>query len=278
MPRRTGAITRQIVTLTDGTRLAGLGAVVLAQGHIDMPLGESEQRLSRFADAHGLRYQPPANPAEVGLDEIGAGEVVAVRGMGLNFFDYLARFTIDRGGRFQRAPDGRLVYRPSGHEPDIYAGSRRGVPYHSRARTRKVCRAGTSRYSSRTRSYRGCAPVPPAERTSASALTCGRWSRAKCSSSTTPRCCVPVAARRPPRSSGRTTSTRTRPVCPPCSTRSASGSPTAGTGTASQGPTPTASSPPHRRSAHGCGDRFPMICVRHAVATSPTRSRPRWTC
>lgn len=127
----------QTVTLDDGTTLSGLNAVVLALGHLDMPLGQQEQALSRFADRHGLRYQPPANPAEVDLSAIRAGEVVAVRGMGLNFFDYLALLTVDRGGRFQRTLDGRLVYRPSGREPEIHTGSRRGVPYHARGENEK---------------------------------------------------------------------------------------------------------------------------------------------
>ncbi|WP_439659397.1 FAD/NAD(P)-binding protein [Lentzea sp. HUAS TT2] len=132
-----GGTDKQVVELTDGTTLTGLSAVVLAQGHIDMPLGQQEERLSLHAAVHGLHYQPPANPAEVDLTAIRAGQTVAVRGMGLNFFDYLALFTTDRGGRFQRTPDGGLVYRPSGKEPDIYAGSRRGVPYHARGENEK---------------------------------------------------------------------------------------------------------------------------------------------
>ena len=124
------------VRLSDGSRLDGLSAVVLAQGHVDMPLGDQERRLSRLAAAGGLRYVPPSNPAEADLDAIAAGEPVALRGMGLNFFDYLAMLTADRGGRFERT-DAGLKYRASGREPVIYAGSRRGVPYHARGENEK---------------------------------------------------------------------------------------------------------------------------------------------
>jgi hypothetical protein len=37
-----------------------------------------------------------------------------------------------RGGRFEETPDGGLRYRASGREPHLWAGSRRGVPYHSK--------------------------------------------------------------------------------------------------------------------------------------------------
>jgi FAD-NAD(P)-binding len=127
----------QVVTLADGTVLAGLDAVVLALGHVDMPPSGAERALGRFAVRHGLRYQPSANPAEVDVRHVRAGEAVVLRGMGLSFFDYLPMLTVERGGRFEREPDGRLVYRPSGREPVIHAGSRRGVPYHARGENEK---------------------------------------------------------------------------------------------------------------------------------------------
>src|SRR5579859_426066 len=52
---RDGSLT---VRMADGTRLAGLAAVVLAQGHVDMPPGAEEARLQRLASASGLRYLP----------------------------------------------------------------------------------------------------------------------------------------------------------------------------------------------------------------------------
>ncbi|MFJ9607712.1 FAD/NAD(P)-binding protein [Kitasatospora sp. NPDC101176] len=126
----------QTLVLADGTRLAGLSAVVLAQGHVPAVLSAAERELAGFAERHGLTYVPPANPADVDLSSVAPGEAVLIRGLGLNFFDYMALFSHARGGVFERV-DGRLVYRPSGREPHLYAGSRRGVPYHARGRNEK---------------------------------------------------------------------------------------------------------------------------------------------
>ncbi|MFE6894352.1 FAD/NAD(P)-binding protein [Streptomyces sp. NPDC057694] len=131
-----GPARTQTVVLEDGARLTGLGAVVLAQGHVPVHLTRTEREMTEFAARHGLVYLPPANPADVDLSDIGPDEDVLVRGLGLNFFDYLALFTQGRGGVFTRV-DGRLVYRPSGREPRLHAGSRRGVPYHSRGENQK---------------------------------------------------------------------------------------------------------------------------------------------
>jgi hypothetical protein len=52
--------------------------------------------------------------------------------MGLAFVDLLVLLMEGRGGRFEEMPDGGLRYRASGREPRLWAGSRRGVPYHSK--------------------------------------------------------------------------------------------------------------------------------------------------
>lgn len=126
----------QRVTLADGTRLTGVDAVVLALGHLPAELTADERGLAKAAAAHGLTYVPPANPADADLSRIGPGETVFVRGLGLNFFDVLALLTEERGGVFE-ADGGELRYRPSGREPRIVAGSRRGVPYHARGENQK---------------------------------------------------------------------------------------------------------------------------------------------
>ncbi|MGW1620546.1 FAD/NAD(P)-binding protein [Streptomyces sp. NPDC002172] len=123
---------RQTLTLDDGRTLPGLAAVVLAQGHLPATASTTERRLAAHAARHGLRHIPPANPADVDLTPLAPGEPVLLRGLGLNFFDHLALLTTGRGGRFTRTPDGALHYTPSGREPRLYAGSRRGVPYQAR--------------------------------------------------------------------------------------------------------------------------------------------------
>ncbi|KOV71105.1 FAD binding domain-containing protein [Streptomyces sp. MMG1121] len=123
---------RQVLTLDDGRVLSGLAAVVLAQGHLPAAGTEEERRTAAYAARHGLTHVPPANPADVDLDAVRPGEAVLLRGLGLNFFDHLALFTSGRGGRFVRRPSGGLRYLPSGREPRLYAGSRRGVPYQAR--------------------------------------------------------------------------------------------------------------------------------------------------
>ncbi|MFB6774987.1 FAD/NAD(P)-binding protein [Streptomyces sp. NPDC056337] len=126
----------QTVVLEDGTELTGLSAVVLSQGHTPTTAGSAERELLAFASRNDLVYIAPSNPADVDLSPIAAGQKVLVRGLGLNFFDYMALFTHGRGGVFERV-EGRLVYRPSGREPVLYAGSRRGVPYQARGENEK---------------------------------------------------------------------------------------------------------------------------------------------
>ena len=127
----------QEVVLSTGEAIGDLQSVVLALGHMPHHLGESETALSQFADRHDLRYIAPSNPADAPLDAIPAGESVILRGMGLNFFDYMALFTIGRGGTFVRDSDDTLIYVPSGQEPRLVVGSRRGVPYHARGKNQK---------------------------------------------------------------------------------------------------------------------------------------------
>ncbi|MEU3613619.1 FAD/NAD(P)-binding protein [Streptomyces sp. NPDC006872] len=127
---------RQTVTLADGGRLTGADAVVLALGHGELTPDQEELALADFADRHGATYVGPANPADARLSGIASGTPVALRGLGLNFFDHLALLTEGRGGTFKESETG-LVYLPSGNEPVLYAGSRRGVPYHARGENEK---------------------------------------------------------------------------------------------------------------------------------------------
>lgn len=128
----------QSLLLADGTLLTGLDAVVLSQGHVPAAPTPAENALAKAAADHGLTYIAPANPADMDLSAVAPGETVFLRGLGLNFFDVLALLTEGRGGVFVRdGADGGLRYHPSGREPVIVAGSRRGVPYHSRGENQK---------------------------------------------------------------------------------------------------------------------------------------------
>jgi len=121
----------QTLTLSSGHTLSDLSAVVLAQGHLPTVADPAQRRLAAHAARHGLRHVPPANPADIDLSPLAPGEPVLLRGLGLNFFDHMALLTTGRDGRFVR--DGRgLRYEPSGREPQLYAGSRRGIPYQAR--------------------------------------------------------------------------------------------------------------------------------------------------
>ncbi|MDQ1053156.1 putative NAD(P)/FAD-binding protein YdhS [Arthrobacter sp. SORGH_AS 212] len=126
----------------DGTFAVGLAtgaairadSVVLALGHIPSRLNPEQRELQASAGQLGLRYLPPAVPADVDWAAIPAGEPVLVRGMGLNFFDTMVQLTEGRGGKFTAGgPAGRLEYEPSGQEPFIIAASRRGTPYRAKA-------------------------------------------------------------------------------------------------------------------------------------------------
>lgn len=127
-----GAGGAQTLVLDSGREISGLSAVVLAQGHLPATSDEGQKHLAAHAARHGLRHIPPANPADVDLSAVAPGERVLLRGLGLNFFDHMALLTQGRGGRFTPAPEGGLRYQPSGHEPKLYAGSRRGIPYQAR--------------------------------------------------------------------------------------------------------------------------------------------------
>ncbi|MFI8006730.1 FAD/NAD(P)-binding protein [Streptomyces sp. NPDC086010] len=101
--------------------------VVLTVGHFDAEPDDEQTALSAFAARHGLVHLPPDFTADTDLTALPAGEPVIVRGLGLAFIDLMVLLTEGRGGRHENG-----VYVPSGQEPVLYVGSRRGVPYHSK--------------------------------------------------------------------------------------------------------------------------------------------------
>ena len=122
------------VVLEDGRRLVA-PTVVLAQGMVQSERGGEVTALIEFAERFDLRYAEPWMPAERDYVGLPPGETVLVRGLGANFFDVIGQLVADWGGAVEPVPGdphGRLRYRPSGREPQLVVGSRRGVPYRSK--------------------------------------------------------------------------------------------------------------------------------------------------
>jgi hypothetical protein len=106
--------------------------VITALGHTDSQPDPRSAAWSRFAARHGGFHAAPSYTTDVDYSPIAPGEDVIVSGMGLAFVDLLVLLMEGRGGRFEEMYDGGLRYVPSGAEPRLWAGSRRGVPYHSK--------------------------------------------------------------------------------------------------------------------------------------------------
>ncbi|MBO1331976.1 FAD/NAD(P)-binding domain-containing protein [Streptomyces sp. VRA16 Mangrove soil] len=119
---------RQQVWLEGRARPLLADAVLLTQGHLDAELDDEQRELSAYAERHGLVHLPPDFTADADLSVLAPGQDVLVRGFGLAFVDLMVLLTEGRGGRYEA--DGTYV--PSGREPVLYVGSRRGVPYHSK--------------------------------------------------------------------------------------------------------------------------------------------------
>jgi hypothetical protein len=115
------------VTLSSGVSLDA-DTVVLAVGDVGGYLSPGQRAHRDFALSSGGSYLPPAQAGD-DLDKLPAGESVIVAGLGLAFIDIMVLLTQDRGGRFERDPNGCLFYRASGNEPILHVGSRRGFPY-----------------------------------------------------------------------------------------------------------------------------------------------------
>lgn len=136
LKRAPGPESREWSLILDSAEFLGADSVVLAMGHIPAQLDGAATTFAARAEAAGLHYLPPAVPTDVDMGQFPAAENVLIRGMGLNFFDLMIQLTVGRGGTFETVanaePGHRLRYRPSGTEPNLIAGSRRGTPYRSK--------------------------------------------------------------------------------------------------------------------------------------------------
>lgn len=132
------------VRLKDGTVLHADAAVLLL-GHTDALATRGQRRRGAAASASEGSYTRPSYTEEVDWSALGPGQRAVVTGMGLGFIDLMVLLYEGRGGRF-RTRDGSadpariesgeaLVYEPSGSEPLLWVGSRRGVPFHSKIST-----------------------------------------------------------------------------------------------------------------------------------------------
>jgi hypothetical protein len=118
-------------------RLAGgatlhADVVITALGHTDAEPDARSAAWTDFAARNAGFHAAPSYTTDVDYSPIAPGQDVIVSGMGLAFVDLLVLLTEGRGGRFEETPDGGLRYLPSGAEPRLWAGSRRGVPFHSK--------------------------------------------------------------------------------------------------------------------------------------------------
>ncbi|KAB1657334.1 FAD/NAD(P)-binding protein [Pseudoclavibacter chungangensis] len=123
--------------------------VVYALGHSGRTPTERERSLESFARDTGASYVPPSYTADADFGELQPGEPVIVRGMGLAAIDLMVLLYEGRGGRFDEQADGTLRYTPSGQEPHLWFGSRRGVPYHAKVTVPMLAGPVTPRYFSR---------------------------------------------------------------------------------------------------------------------------------
>lgn len=124
------------VTLASGARLEA-DVVAYLLGHNGSAPSRESTELARFAARHELAYLAPTFTAEADLGWVRAGQDVIVRGMGLAAIDLIVLLTEGRGGGYETDGD-RLRYVPSGREPILHLGSRRGVPYRSKVTSRLV--------------------------------------------------------------------------------------------------------------------------------------------
>ncbi|MEI3847995.1 MULTISPECIES: FAD/NAD(P)-binding protein [unclassified Microbacterium] len=121
---------RWSIALSDGDTVDA-DALVLANGHVDLDPTIDAPRAAHARRVGGW-YGRPGNPLDADLSALGPGEDVIVRGLGMNFFDYVSLLTVGRGGRFEDRDGGLLSYVASGDEPVLHVGSSRGTPYRAK--------------------------------------------------------------------------------------------------------------------------------------------------
>ncbi len=123
---------RQTIDLDGGSAPLTVDIAVLALGHLDAEPDPISSGLATFAAEHGLVRIGAGHTAELDLSGLEPGADVIATGFGQAFTDLMVLVTEGRGGQFIDDGSGGLKYEPSGLEPVIHVGSRRGVPYLSK--------------------------------------------------------------------------------------------------------------------------------------------------
>ncbi|MFF7181277.1 FAD/NAD(P)-binding protein [Streptomyces sp. NPDC008121] len=129
-----------LLDLDDAAGPLAVDRVALTTGHPRNAADPFDAAMEHFAARHdGVHYLRGDSAADMPLGEetIPAGSTVAIRGLGLSFYDVMLSLTVGRGGVFKAAADGTYAYVPSGREPHIVAGSRSGLPIPARGRNQK---------------------------------------------------------------------------------------------------------------------------------------------
>lgn len=127
----------QTLYLEDGSKLV-VNKTIITTGHAVNELHGLSKELSEFAlRVPEVKFIQGNSVADMDLEVINPGDKVGVIGMGLSFYDLMGQFTLGRGGEF--VPDDKegLVYKKSGKEPLLFAGSRSGMPVPARGKNQK---------------------------------------------------------------------------------------------------------------------------------------------
>lgn len=112
----------------------------LTIGHGSNRPTQEELDLQAFVERHeainaNLAFQRSCYPLGA-LEAIAPGTRVAVQGLGLSAHDVIAELTVGRKGEFDEEDD-RLIYRPSGREPQLLLFSRQALPFSARGVNQK---------------------------------------------------------------------------------------------------------------------------------------------
>lgn len=121
---------RQVVKLSNGTSISA-DHLFLTVGQIHDPSTADPKSAQANEVSASARHIARPYPLPNQLESVGAGDTIAIAGLGLSAVDAILCLTLGRGGRV-KTRDGVDCYIPSGEEPQIIAFSRSGLPYRSR--------------------------------------------------------------------------------------------------------------------------------------------------